>query len=218
MYPWNIASGCSPGVIPGVIQEVSIGRSCPAGYPRIYCQENTASITKCPTGYVVDGFGWCRQKPNEFVTNIRKSLDEQSKNLAKYKSDLSKYISKITTRRTGSDSLDRFRKGNNKEDPSAKWMQDARHKNNLKQLYNKWCKSIEFEYTSRKWEYENPESWGKSNEYKLISGSQRCLSAMKAGKFAQIRTFSRDCVRLQRETIRSNTGWRRYIDVYKCTL
>ena len=117
-----IASGCSPGVIPGVIQEVSIGRSCPAGYPRIYCQENTASITKCPTGYVVDGFGWCRQKPNEFVTNIRKSLDEQSKNLAKYKSDLSKYISKITTWRTGSESLDRFRKGTIKKIP-GKMMQ-----------------------------------------------------------------------------------------------
>tara|TARA_Y100001933_G_scaffold242304_1_gene269861 strand:- start:221 stop:901 length:681 start_codon:yes stop_codon:yes gene_type:complete len=196
-----IAGGCSPGVVRGVIQEVSIGRSCPAGYSRIYCRENTASITTCPTGYEVDGFGWCRQKPNEFVSEAGKSLDKQIKNI-------SKYISRVTSRRKGAAGLDRYRKDYLKDAEETtldKYQREQIEKKEQTALYN----SLACRWTV--FEVNKGGPWDRNMEYKYISGSQRCLNALISGKFSRIRNSSRNCLRVRKET-----GG--YKDIWRCRI
>ncbi|WP_136975402.1 hypothetical protein [Synechococcus sp. N26] len=209
-----VSSGCDlnepeaahiVGTLPGSLQS---GRSCIDGF----CFDNPTRNYYCPTGYVKVNDSVCKrissQKNSWGFNEIASGIQESVENISKIKPP--------KPPETGDNSSAAYQWGKKEKDlgdaPEFKGQNygySLTPKNPSKEqraLYDYLgCKGTEFQKSYR--------SWDRQSEYKYISGSERCFRAMSAGDFSYIFHLVGDCSMLRRET-----GFRRYKDVYKCTM
>ena len=198
-----------------------VGTLSRRGLPRLecasdYCFDVLTTIYYCPSGYVKVNDSFCRR------SSIQSNLANNSWGLDKIASGIKEGIENLSKIKppnppeNGDNSSAAYQWGDKeKELGDAPEFRGENYGYSLTpkdpskgqySFYNKLgCKGTEYEKTYR--------SWDRENEYKFVSGSEKCFSAMSAGYFSHISHLVGDCSRLRRET-----GFGRYKDVYKCTM